>query len=272
MKKFCINVLLIFVISIAMFGCDGKSKVEHFFGKNNKKYYDFIVGLKDAKCVTDYPDDTRIKDIESIKFGRYDLDIQSHDYEMYGHVGVEDIEWVVLEKTQNSALLLSKHPVSYMGHSKQADEFVYWSNSDIREWLNNEFYSTAFNDIEKLFIRETELKTLKNMYGRSYEDEITIDRLFLISQQDCYKYFNANVENYNEKICTSEYDYRGEDYGSGTDFWTRTPYEYDGKDIYHAYDAFNISFADVTAHGMVDAGYLPLPMCVGVRPAMWVRY
>ena len=265
------NIWVLIVLLSVLFGC---SNNEYNSKLKEKEYLriELIKELNSIECVTEYDDDTEVKYIDTIKFGKFDLDIQNNNYEEYGHPGIEDIEWIVLEKNQNRALLFSKHPVQYMGHSNQADDFVYWSNSDIRTWLNDEFYNTAFSDIEKNFINETTLTTQTNMYGKPYKEEITIDRLFLISQQDCLKYFNANHDDFNIKIRTAEYDYRGYGYGRGTDFWTRTPYEFDGKDIYHTYDAYEISYADVTSHGLVESGYLPLPMCIGVRPAMWISY
>ena len=49
-----------------------------------------------------------------------------------------------------------------------------YAKSDIRQWLNNEFYNTAFNEDEKAKI-QTYLKT--------------DDKVFILSKEECEKYF-----------------------------------------------------------------------------------
>ena len=59
----------------------------------------------------------------------------------------EPIEWTVIKVERNKTLLLSKYILDvkkYNEHDK-----LYWEESDIRRWLNDDFYTTVFNNIEQ---------------------------------------------------------------------------------------------------------------------------
>ena len=76
-----------------------------------------------------------------------------------------------------------------------------YSTSSIREWLNNDFYNTAFSDSQKRFIKDTELenksyekivaedkndiKQLEEIKNRPfYEDKNCIDKVYFLSYAD----------------------------------------------------------------------------------------
>ena len=65
--------------------------------------------------------------------------------------GPEQIEWLVVKKESDRALLLSRYGLRGM------DPDVQWENSSAREWMNGEFYETAFSPDEKTLIAETEI-------------------------------------------------------------------------------------------------------------------
>lgn len=62
--------------------------------------------------------------------------------------GAEDIEWIVLEKVNdNEYLCISKYVLDAQTFGKDGLEIrIRWSTSQLREWLNNDFYNTAFTD------------------------------------------------------------------------------------------------------------------------------
>ena len=88
-----------------------------------------------------------LKDIKTgqiVNFGIYEQDGQeSTDW--------EEISWVVIEKEEDKVLLASKSILEYMPfHYKNED--VSWENSDLRAWLNSEFYDEAFGRCHKEII------------------------------------------------------------------------------------------------------------------------
>lgn len=98
---------------------------------------------------------------DEFTFGTYEQDNNLEN-------GAEDIEWIVLEKRgDNSYLCISKyvldaqHFVVYSDNNKPSDWEKMgkvssdWGNSDVRVWLNNDFYNTAFTAEDKNYIVDT---------------------------------------------------------------------------------------------------------------------
>ncbi len=110
---------------------------------------------------------------DTVIFGTYEQDNN-------GSNGQEPIEWIVLDKKGMSLFLISKLALDcqeYYGY----ETFSYrWENSDIRNWLNNDFYSKAFSADEQTAIQ-------------IYDSETSAeDKVFLLSQEEAEKYFSNN--------------------------------------------------------------------------------
>ena len=90
----------------------------------------------------------------------------------------EPLEWVVLETL-----------ISYKDES-QTIIANYYSQSDIRTWLNNDFYNTAFSSSEKNYINTTELYTI-NPYNKDNNYYYTSqDKVFLLStSEECSTHY-----------------------------------------------------------------------------------
>ena len=78
---------------------------------------------------------------ENVTFGRYEQDNNSSN-------GTEGIEWTVLDVQGEKALLLSKYGLNCKTYYKSQSP-VTWETSDLRAWLNGEFYNKAFTAAEK---------------------------------------------------------------------------------------------------------------------------
>ena len=112
---------------------------------------------------------------ETIEFGNYP---QEED-------GTEKpIEWIVMKNEGNQVLLLSKYVLDAKPYNK-GWENVTWQTSDIRQWLNNEFYTTAFNKSEKAKIQTSLIKN-------EYND--TEDKVFLLSEKEAETLFSNGEE------------------------------------------------------------------------------
>lgn len=84
------------------------------------------------------------------------------------------IKWRVLQNSGSELFLLSEYLLdSKRYHSDFAD--ITWRDSDLRKWLNDEFYNAAFNDSENRFIKTAHCTD----NGEGSTD--TEDRIFLLS-------------------------------------------------------------------------------------------
>ena len=189
---------------------------------------------------------------ETIEFGNYPQDKDGTE---------KPIEWIVMKNEGNQILLLSKYVLDAKPYNKEwEDVTVTWETSDIRKWLNNEFYTTAFNKTEKAKIQTSLIKNEDNSeYGTSGGND-TEDKVFLLSEKEAETLFS----NDEEKIAkATEYAEKSVVYGNEEKavlWWLRSP----GKD--------SNSAAEVGSFGWVDR----YGDCVsndddGVRPALYLN-
>ena len=121
---------------------------------------------------------------ETIEFGNYPQDKDGTE---------KPIEWIVMKKEGNQVLLLSKYVLDAKSYNEGWGD-VTWEISDIRQWLNNEFYTTAFNKAEKAKIQTSLIKNEDNSeYGTSGEND-TEDKVFLLSKKEAKTLFSNNEE------------------------------------------------------------------------------
>ena len=121
---------------------------------------------------------------ETIEFGNYPQDKDGTE---------KPIEWIVMKNEGNQVLLLSKYVLDAKPYNEEW-EGVTWQTSDIRQWLNNEFYTTAFNKSEKAKIQTSLIKNEDNSeYGTS-EGNDTEDKVFLLSEKEAETLFSDEEE------------------------------------------------------------------------------
>lgn len=133
------------------------------------------------------------KDVEvgdEITFGSYEQDNDTGN-------GTEAIEWIVVTIEDGRALLLSKYALDQKPyHSAGGD--VTWEDSEIREWMNSDFYEAAFNETEQASILEVELETKEPGYSRMIT---TTDKVFLLCLSDIGKYFEMDYWDETYQVC-----------------------------------------------------------------------
>ena len=97
-------------------------------------------------------------------------------YEQDGNLanGTEDIEWIVITRDGNKALVISKYCLEQMPFNTTLAS-VTWKNSTIRTWLNNDFYNNAFSSEERSKIFDTTFAT---------DGVETTDKVFLLDEED----------------------------------------------------------------------------------------
>ncbi|GKU79100.1 DUF6273 domain-containing protein [Paenibacillus sp. L3-i20] len=84
------------------------------------------------------------------------------------------IKWRVLHNSGVELFLLSEYMLDCKRYHEEYIDTT-WSDSDLRKWLNDEFYNVAFNDSEKGFIKTTHCTD----NGEGSTD--TEDNVFLLS-------------------------------------------------------------------------------------------
>ena len=157
---------------------------------NIDEAYPVFLELYEYKDSAEYAlqifESTKLAEIRSLKkgdiftFGRYEQDNNLSN-------GDEEIEWLVLEKFADGALIVSVSGLECVQFSSSGDSSE-WEESALRRWLNRSFYRAAFNDVEKTVISE---KTLVDDSGRYYD---TPDKVFALSAKEANRYFKDDHE------------------------------------------------------------------------------
>ena len=263
LKFICLFVLVIVVTIIVIF----------YFSNN------LSTQIKNVKVVIDYNEDTLIEQMDTIKFGSYpQTDITGNKK--------EPIEWLVLEKKENKALLLSKYILDCKCYDYESYDAT-WETSDLRDWLNNDFYHLAFSkksELDRILV--TNVMNSDNTVTEEYGGKDTYDELFCLNVDEIIKYFGnyTNNENkyryqFNKRLMSSGTNYakainnngetlyiadtKGEYswYNGYSGFWLRIPGNTTGSAAFVSYTG-SINLLGTSIHDKA----------VGVRPALWVEY
>ena len=185
-----IIVVLIVLIggSIIYINASNYEKAESFMNEGNyeaayEMYMEFEEqgGYKDSddkirECLIQFLSNAVVGD--TVLYGRYEQDNKINQEEL--------IEWIVLEKTENYLLLMSKYILEEIETENE------WQDSDVRKWLNNEFYNQAFSSDEKKIIQKmlTSNETDDMVFLLSSEEV----RKFLKSEENMVAYVTAYVD------------------------------------------------------------------------------
>lgn len=121
----------------------------------------------------------KVKVGEVITFGNYYfVDAQK----------MEPVAWRVLEVSDNKALLITEYGITSKPYNNKFENIT-WAESDIREWLNSDFYFTAFNTDERKRIADTFVVNSENPEYGTPGGVNTTDKIFLLSITEAQKYF-----------------------------------------------------------------------------------
>lgn len=130
--------------------------------------------------------------------------VQMGTYEQDGDAETEDpICWDVLDKDGDAVLLISYDVIAYQRFS-DSRKCVIWEDSEIRTWLNQEFYAEAFDETEQASIRETTLENLSTAGFAAHVDPSgdvqvresrpdTKDKIFLLSWKEAEQYYGNRL-------------------------------------------------------------------------------
>lgn len=223
--------------------------------------------IRNANTISTYSIDNTVEDMDTVKFGSYQQDNSRT---------VSPIEWIVLEKGDNKALLLSKYSLVNKQYYQSFSDTT-WEECTLRIWLNERFYTEAFNNEEQSRILSVLVVNKDNTQYPSKGGKSTEDKIFVLSEEELTKYFG-----YKSK----------ETYGYilGNNVGTKpTVYSMTSKDNIFSNSGMNVEFANA-AYWLRTPGYrngcalvvdydnvlntygMYVNEELGVRPAMWVSY
>ena len=148
-------------------------------------------------------------------------------------------DWRVLDRVDNKALVISS---IVLEERKYSDATSTWKDSDLRAYLNGDFYNKVFDDREKQFIVE-------------YNG----DKVFVLSYDEAKKYFTEESDGDSIDRLATNLDKLSYKLGwrLRTDKKTDRPQYVNGTSGY---------INETTPSDGHDCTYL-----LGIRPAMWIE-
>ena len=174
--------------------------------------------------------------------------------------GTEPLEWIVLEVQEDKAWLMTKYCIDQVIFYPERVP-MYWGKSDLRAWMNGEFFETTFTEEEKEIILTTIVKN-DNPHGMKGASADTEDKIYLLSKSEVLHFMPEMADRvaYPTEYAKSKDITLSPETGSCR-WWTRTPgarkmdmcgMRLDGR---------------ISAYGMQDVDWPTNTM----RPVMWVK-
>lgn len=189
---------------------------------------------------------------DTFTFGSYPQDTSSE-------TDKQPIEWQVLKKEEGKILVISKYALDCRSYHETEGE-VTWETSDIRNWMNGDFYEAAFTAEEQAKIETTYVKAEDNPDSGAEAGNDTEDRVFLLSISEADSLFSSEEE----RTCKpTEYaKIKGVDLDDAGNclWWLRSP------------GGFASKASEVIWKGSVSfLGNDAIHNYDGIRPAMWIN-
>ena len=182
------------------------------------------------------------------------------------------IEWLILARDGNKALLLSRYGIDTLSYNAQSTSIT-WEKCTLRAWLNKYFINRAFTAAEQSAILVT---NVDNSSSQGYIEwntsggSNTQDKIFLLSYAEANKYLGVtyNDSNTKSRVAPTAYailhrawtsnDYKTTDGEAAGYWWLRSPGYLQSSAAYVLNDG-SLCSSDVRA----GRG--------SVRPALWVN-
>lgn len=191
-----------------------------------------------------------------IVLGHYEQDNISQN-------GKEPIRWLVLAR-KNGRLLLLAESILDVGPYNTEEEKVTWSDCTLRERLNGEFLTEAFDEHERFLIAKSKVESSSNPAVGTSGGPDTYDKIFLLGYSDLLWIAEEGNAELMEGLYAAPTAYavaRGakthSQYGTAC-WWMRTP----------GNKQTSVIFIDM--NGSPLHNYLVTKPDYGIRPALWV--
>lgn len=126
------------------------------------------------------------KQWDVVTFGELEQDGDESD-------GAEELEWYVLDRTDDRIVLLSVYVLDCLPYNAQGGATT-WADCSLREYLNGSFYESVFSEEEKEQIVQYNNENKGNELLEIDGGEDTTDSVFLLNQDQEEIYFNEEEE------------------------------------------------------------------------------
>ena len=168
MKRIILVYLLIMLCMCGLCGCGGEETI--YDGKTVK--------LSKAE----------VGDV--VLFGTYEQDNIADN-------GAEAIPWYVLDKDGDNLLLMSVYlldAVPYYDYEEDTYTSFTWEGCMLRQWMNDDFYNSAFTESEKKYIQTSYLENADNLWYGTEGGNDTEDKVFALSLAEAEQYFGITKD------------------------------------------------------------------------------
>lgn len=186
----------------------------------------------------------------------------------------QPVRWKILSEENGKAFLIADlildsqefYPSDSSSAFSHNDGTGYANNyelSQIRKFLNEVFYNTAFNESLKSLIETTTVDNSATSSISDYACNNTEDKIFLLSYKEAKTYFISDVA---RETNPSEYA-RCQGCSVYGSWWLRSPDDYSASCAYYVQHDGNVSNASYYGYRTyLDVG---VTSC-GIRPACWI--
>ena len=188
---------------------------------------------------------------DSVFLGAYEQDNDLSD-------GAEPIEWIVLSKQDDRALLVSKYALDYAPFNT-GSAISTWDYSTIMQWLNESFFTTAFSSAEQTMVSLSKISAGSNTFFGTDPGRVTGSRVFLLSLAEANTFFQTSDERQCRPTAYAAARGVSVEENGGCGWWLRSP----------GYD--DTAASRVLPDGSFSFIGQPAERSLAVRPAMWVE-
>ncbi len=233
------------------------------------QFLDAPGSTEDGETSVDSPKDDadafrNVKVGGTLEFGAYEQDGDAEN-------GAEAIEWDVLAIEGSKALIVSHRILECVPFHEESMR-VDWEHCTLRQWLNEDFYSSAFTDAERARIQLTHLNNTFSMDGiTQYSGADTDDYVFCLGVEDLKRY--CGMEYFSKRFYYEYIEFSGRSTGMRSSLTEHAKRNYRPVNTLYwlraispgqtaAFNSNGISVGTAQIGNVNDA--------LGVRPVMWI--
>ena len=237
------------------------------------KAYD-LSQISQVKLVSEYTAETNVDEMDTVIFGSYPQSDASGNTK-------EPIEWIVLDRQGDKILLLSKYILDCKRYNNEYKD-VTWETCTLRNWLNNDFYNSAFSSSEQNKIETTNVINNNNIDHGTNGGNNTNDKIFCLSIDEVRKYFGVGTKaddgyQLGKNVATQGTNFAKSEDNNGNKLYVSV---YHSSEWYFGNSSFllrSLGAAQGVASSVNSNGYLYTSGYIvdirnsGVRPALWIK-
>lgn len=123
---------------------------------------------------------------KTVFFGKYYKDKSENEK--------KPVEWLVLDEQDGYTLLMTKDIVDSKGWVNNGRNDITWAQTDLRQWLNNDFYNAAFSPSEQSQMALFNAVQPQNPRYKTPAGKATVDPVSILNYQELIHYMPTNLE------------------------------------------------------------------------------